>query len=296
MQCKVLPALANAQEVFEDVDFEAILQEHFATQREKLIQYASVLASSDGKDDVKNAERLNDFLLLPQNQMAKQWSDYAIVFLNKENEVRAKLMVNKTAQQFPEIAAFAVAEQARVLALHDHMMVVETQRRTAHITRFLKAFFILLEQEKAEAQALEYDDLISKSRELLEQREASDWVRYKLEGGVQHVLLDEAQDTSPEQWAIVEAICADFFAGEGSTKAERTLFVVGDPKQSIYRFQGAEARYFMGSKLHSMRVQKQRRKHFAASITTFYRSTESVLRVVDGVLAHAKWKSVLGRW
>ena len=63
---------------------------------------------------------------------------------------------------------------------------------------------------------------------------------YKIDGGVDHILVDEAQDTNPEQWAIIEALAEEFFAGAGARETLRTLFAVGDEKQSIYSFQGAE--------------------------------------------------------
>ena len=73
---------------------------------------------------------------------------------------------------------------------------------------------------------------------------AAAWVLFKLDGGVDHILVDEAQDTNPEQWAIIERLAEEFFAGEGASDTLRTLFAVGDEKQSIYSFQGADPSRF----------------------------------------------------
>ncbi len=90
---------------------------------------------------------------------------------------------------------------------------------------------------------LDYDDLITKSLELLRRPGVAPWVLFKLDGGLDHILIDEAQDTNPEQWDIVAALAAEFFAGEGSAGDRvRTVFAVGDAKQSIYSFQRADPR------------------------------------------------------
>ena len=92
--------------------------------------------------------------------------------------------------------------------------------------------------EKDRRGLLDYDDLIDKTRDLLTAASAA-WVHYKLDLGIDHVLIDEAQDTSPRQWGIVRALVAEFSSGEGAHAGGRTIFAVGDDKQSIFSFQGA---------------------------------------------------------
>ena len=93
---------------------------------------------------------------------------------------------------------------------------------------------------------LDYEDLIIKTKSLLENRENTDWVLFKLDGGIDHILVDEAQDTSPNQWAIIRAITKEFFVGQSSYEGNipRSVLVVGDRKQSIYSFQGADPNEF----------------------------------------------------
>ena len=90
---------------------------------------------------------------------------------------------------------------------------------------------------------LDYDDLIGRTSALLVDPGAA-WVLYKLDGGLDHLLLDEVQDTAPSQWNIAHALTAEFFAGEGAREGTRTVFAVGDRKQSIYSFQGADVEAF----------------------------------------------------
>lgn len=137
---------------------------------------------------------------------------------------------------------------------------------------------------------LDFDDLIDTTRSLFVEKAAADWVLYKLDGGLSHILLDEAQDTSPDQWQLINAIAAEFDAGQGASDSRdlRTKFVVGDPKQSIYSFQGADQAAFM-----------QERGRFASAansdgasaqfpdMTMSFRSTPEVLAFVDAARAIA---------
>ncbi|MBV8939480.1 MAG: UvrD-helicase domain-containing protein, partial [Alphaproteobacteria bacterium] len=129
-------------------------------------------------------------------------------------------------------------------------------------------------------------DLIVHALKLLSGPGASAWVMYKLDGGIDHVLVDEAQDTSAEQWAIVRALTEEFFAGEGARPGGRSLFVVGDLKQSIFRFQGAEPSAF-----EDMQVYFRERARAAGlpweeiELAESFRSTAPVLQAVDKVFS-----------
>jgi len=139
----------------------------------------------------------------------------------------------------------------------------------------------LYREVKHHARGLDYSDQILFVRRLLKNSEAADWVRYKLDGGIKHILLDEAQDTSPEQWEIINILAAPFFqpSPDDDPLKPRTLFAVGDEKQSIYGFQGAKPERFLDEiRKHS--------EHATTDIrmTMSFRSTQQVLDVVDSVL------------
>ncbi|HUO89923.1 MAG TPA: double-strand break repair helicase AddA [Rhizomicrobium sp.] len=172
------------------------------------------------------------------------------LFLTREGKPRKDLATAPISRLRPELrAAFE--------ALRDEFLVVEEQRRAAHAAALTIAALTIAQAVRAEyarlkqaRSTLDYDDLIAKTQQLLEHSDAASWVLYKLDGGIEHVLIDEAQDTSPEQWSIVRALTAEFFAGEGveHTRGQkpvtRTLFAVGDEKQSIFSFQGADPAQF----------------------------------------------------
>ncbi|MFN5480795.1 MAG: double-strand break repair helicase AddA [Brevundimonas sp.] len=135
------------------------------------------------------------------------------------------------------------------------------------------------EAAKARAGALDFADLIHRTVELLTRRTTSAWVLYKLDGGLRHVLVDEAQDTAPEQWDIIRALTDDFFTGPDDP---RTLFAVGDEKQSIYAFQGARPeRLMQEGRAYQDRVEASGQRFAFAPLATSWRSTAQVLAFVD---------------
>ncbi len=133
---------------------------------------------------------------------------------------------------------------------------------------------------------LDFDDLVQKTLDLLQRPGLAPWVLFKLDGGLDHILIDEAQDTNPEQWRIVAALAEEFFAGEGARDRPRTIFAVGDPKQSIFSFQRAEPRAFAEMRRHfEQRAAAANRDWRVLPLEISFRSTEPVLRAVDAIFA-----------
>ena len=141
----------------------------------------------------------------------------------------------------------------------------------------------LFEEEKRQAAVLTYGDLIAKTVQLLEQQNGLSWVNYKLDSSIDHILVDEAQDTSPDQWRVILALCGDFFSGVGTTEQPRSLFVVGDEKQSIYSFQGADLKAFHRVKKYLKTEAGERWLEY--ELTTNRRSPKELLGLVDKVFA-----------
>ncbi len=180
-------------------------------------------------------------------------------------------------------------EQAR---LHDALGRLRSARvasDTAHALTLAYAYGEFYEGEKASRAALDFPDLIARTRDLLTERASAAWVLYKLDGGIDHVLLDEAQDTAPEQWDILEALTADFFTGAGLPKDRplpRTVFAVGDEKQSIYSFQGARPEQLRAqTAAYERRAGGADRPFVEPSLVESWRSTPEVLGFVDAVFA-----------
>ncbi|WP_208435518.1 double-strand break repair helicase AddA [Bartonella phoceensis] len=129
---------------------------------------------------------------------------------------------------------------------------------------------------------LDFDDLIERTLYLLQRKGASQWVHYKLDNGLDHILLDEAQDTNPEQWQIIQLLAQEFFTGYSQRTNTRTLFAVGDEKQSIYSFQGAVPENFAtNGQIIQKKAQQTKQKFEKIQLNYSFRSTADVLKSVD---------------
>ena len=173
----------------------------------------------------------------------------------------------------------------RVEAARDTRIALAAVDKTLTLHRFARAFIEQYEAQKAQRGWLDFDDLILKTKELLTDPAVAQWVLFRLDGGIDHILVDEAQDTSPEQWSVIEELASEITSGHGTHEAgERTIFVVGDKKQSIYSFQGADSREFdrmreaFGKKLDH--PDKPLAHH---SLAYSFRSSPAILSVVDKV-------------
>ncbi len=143
-------------------------------------------------------------------------------------------------------------------------------------------------QYKKNHSKLDYNDLIVITKKLFESPKVADWILYKLDGGIDNVLIDEAQDTSPEQWSIVKSITKEFFSGEGNHEKKPTIFVVGDRKQSIYSFQGADPAEF--EKMHEY-FETEADNFKTVNMEVSFRSTAAILDTVNAVFDFEKAKA-----
>ncbi len=139
------------------------------------------------------------------------------------------------------------------------------------------------ERSKTARGLLDFSDLVTRTASLLTRNRAAAWVQYKLDKGLDHLLVDEAQDTSPQQWQVIEALATEFFSGEGARDdRSRTIFAVGDEKQSIYSFQGAEPGQFSATgRRFGQRVAGSDRPFAEVRLRQSFRSTPDVLSAVD---------------
>jgi ATP-dependent helicase/nuclease subunit A len=173
----------------------------------------------------------------------------------------------------------------RTAEAHGQELAWNAAHRTLALHRFAAAFLPRYEAEKQLRGWLDFDDLIRKARQLLTDPQVAAWVLYRIDGGIDHILVDEAQDTSPAQWDVIRKLAAEFSSGQGARPdTPRTVFVVGDKKQSIYSFQGADPREFD-------RMQAEFRDRIEAAGLAFqsrelrysFRSSPAILRLVDRV-------------
>jgi len=219
------------------------------------------------------------------------WSITAMapIFLTSTGEAR-KSLGTKSAP--PWAVAFLTGLQLRYLSVRDALRAARVADDTVKALTLARVHAALYEAAKRRRGALDFPDLVEKTVALLTRKANAAWVLFKLDGGIEHVLIDEAQDTAPDQWDIFKALTEEFFVGSGAERREparhdtpaRSVFVVGDQKQSIYSFQGARPERLL------IEAQAYSEKVIAAlgpdafqqvPLETSFRSTEDVLAFVD---------------
>src|SRR5690606_33112827 len=147
--------------------------------------------------------------------------------------------------ELPDIDERYAAAAAFLRDACDRLALFRTLEATMAALTIADALIARYERLKRARGFLDFNDLIMRTVRLLARQDVGPWVQYKLDRGIDHILIDEAQDTSPEQWRIVRHLAEEFFAGKGARESVgRTIFAVGDEKQSIYSFQGAEPNAF----------------------------------------------------
>jgi ATP-dependent helicase/nuclease subunit A len=254
-----------------------------ALDRPALSAAARVLARGTARD-ATCAQTIADWLAAGAEERVRTWSAYERVFLTKEREPRQREVISAVA--FPFEAAALRAEQARLSGWVEREKAAGVAERTSALLRIGAAVLEAYDRRKDQIAALDFDDLIAFTRLLLERPGIAPWVQYKLDQQIDHLMVDEGQDTSPEQWAIIEALCAEFFVGEGARALQRTLFVVGDEKQSIMSVQGADmASYRRFRQIFEARARLSRQPWREEPLGRSFRSARPILDLVDAVFA-----------
>jgi ATP-dependent helicase/nuclease subunit A len=208
------------------------------------------------------------------------------LFIDSKGEARTKF---GTKSAPPAAAAYLDSVSLKYCAVLDRMRAAKVADDTVKALTLARAHAAFYETAKTRQGALDFSDLVVRTVDLLTQRVTAAWVLFKLDGGIEHVLVDEAQDTAPDQWAIFKALTEEFFSGEGAPRRgetvlriPRTVFAVGDEKQSIYSFQGARPeRLRQEAQAYEALARGAGRPFEEVPLDTSFRSTEEVLAFVD---------------
>ncbi len=251
---------------------------------------ANWLAASEQKTNQQRGHDLGQFIAaMEKHQLPQAWAALSQVFLTSEGLARKSLVTKTYAEERPKLAADLV----RWSEQFDEVMAQYRASFAYQMTHALYVFAENLIQDyaamKDQRGVLDYDDLISCTNQMLSQKRAAAWVLFKIDNGLEHILVDEAQDTSPAQWRVIRALADEFFAGETANPKQRTIFAVGDEKQSIFSFQGADPAGF-----------NAQYEHFNAQVSDIggavnyvrllnsWRSAPQVLQVVDQLFSTAE--------
>jgi ATP-dependent helicase/nuclease subunit A len=235
------------------------------------------------KTDVARAEIMSAWLT-NSGTRAANFEEYSTVFVTQKRQLRARMATKGTQKALPEIDDIMIAEGERIIFVLEHLTALAIAEATAALLALGSAMLAAYEQIKRRNVRLDYDDLVLLTRDLLAANDAAAWVLYKLDEGLDHVLVDEAQDTNPDQWAVIAALVSEFFVGDGARQTVRTMFAVGDVKQSIYGFQRADPTNFVTWQSHfGETVREVDRLWRPVDLAVSFRSAQAVLDVVDDV-------------
>lgn len=259
-------------------------------------EWPSIAAALEGfgPNDARQAMRLREAAAARGTDRAEA---YCSVFLTDKGEPRKSIVTQAAGRAEPGLAARLAAEQARVVGLVDRRKAVATLANSVALVRLAEAVSRRYERAKSARGVLDFDDLVARTLTLLARADAA-WVLYKLDQGIEHILVDEAQDTSHAQWEILRRIADEFVAGEGRNPRIRTVFAVGDAKQSIFSFQGADPRAFEETRSHfgrrydALRARAREPDRWAFEdirLHLSFRSAPDILAAVDAVFAHGPY-------
>jgi len=267
---------------------EEICAEFFAKiDRQRALSLALQLENTGLVQPAKIANCIKKLLA---NPTLENFSNYQESFFTKENEPRKLGKKIETNQQLCDL----VYEQQKIIfEFFDKINSHKICQNSALLLRFVDQILETYTQIKKQKSFLDYNDLIIESNSLLANPDFSNWVKMKMDGSFDHILIDESQDTNHQQWNIIKALSEDFFSGLSASSKSRSIFVVGDEKQSIYSFQGAEPN--ISSEIFAYFEEKLAGKLLKIELNNSFRSLSKVLQAVDLVFSTPERKNTISK-
>jgi ATP-dependent helicase/nuclease subunit A len=252
----------------------------------RLKSFAATLGSDGSATSQSAAAQIGEALALRETAPVDAARKLVEAFTTKTGDPRSRTRfpVKAVLAAWPEADAMTDAMIGWAVDYLDALSAREAAARARDLDGFAGALLARYRAAKDARALLDFDDLVTRTRDLLTRSDMAAWALYRLDKGIDHILVDEAQDTAPAQWEVIRAIAQEFHSGAGAREGNRTLFVVGDEKQSIYSFQGAEPQAF-----------RENRRHFGdwlegvgaglarPDLITSFRSAPGILEFVDAV-------------
>ncbi|MFT6331991.1 MAG: ATP-dependent helicase/nuclease subunit A [Lentimonas sp.] len=247
------------------------------------------------KTEIKSKSVIKNFI---SNPNLDNLSSYIKVFLTAENLIRKSFTNAGIRKIFPDADVIMREEAELILQLNEKIsssrIAINTSNLLISCDEIIDNYRIL----KAKNNFLDYEDLISKTNILLENSENRSWIKYKLDGSFEHILVDESQDTNSNQWNIIKAITEEFFAGEFTSESKKrpTIFIVGDEKQSIYSFQGAQPDIFANIfHYYQEQLNSVNQQFLNVKLNSSFRSLPTILETVDSIFSKPELKNSISK-
>ena len=251
-----------------------------------LLQAAKDLLAG-GATCLERGESMIRWLELPAEERAVRFDDWCDCFFTASGEILNMLADKKALAKNPDLDVILRREATRLQLVAERLAAARNAETTIALLTFGNELMRRITARKQAAALLDYDDLVIRTDALLKRPGIAPWVLYKLDGGLDHILVDEAQDTSRTQWNIIAALAEEFFAGRGARSDEnRTMFAVGDEKQSIFSFQHADPAAFTERReFFRQRIVDAEKSWHIVPMHGSWRSAPAILNAVNAVLA-----------
>lgn len=256
------------------------------------MRIASGILLDNGKKVAKSSgAKISKWLSEDRTQRMNSFWEYYYSIASKTSAIKHNLITKKIEEDYPECHQTIMQEVERLSKVVQTLQAIKCADLSFSLLLLSEEILTQYSKTKNELCVLDYDDMILKTLALLDGSSmgvdasaGASWVHYKLDNGIDHILLDEAQDTNPDQWEVIAALANEFFVGLSASQKKRTVFAVGDTKQSIYGFQRAapeefdkKRQYFKDKSLNCGNIWRDVGLHVS------FRTTPAVLRVVDKV-------------
>ncbi len=272
--------------VQEDISVTQLTNDMAAVLSDKQLEATRDVLKTGTKSDVTAAHHLNRALYAKNSNLRAE--ALTAFFMTTENKLRSRIMTKGLGESHSDKLAMLTAASHAFFTLFETRLARTVIDASTSLYTIADAVMQNYTSAKKHQSALDFTDLISSTANLLTHKTGAEWVLYKLDEGIAHILVDESQDTSPDQWRLISALSTEFFTGLGASDETRTVFAVGDEKQSIYSFQGAAPKEFakQGAKFKTLAHTSGQPWH-QVPLTLSFRTTEPVLKAVDEVFSDA---------
>ena len=208
------------------------------------------------------------------------FSSYKAIFLTKDDMPRKRLLKKKFKEQYFIETDSLFTEQHNIYLLVEQIKTQQCAKYNTALLTFLLTVFSNYTSKTNQLGLIDYDEIIIKTFTLLQDSENIPEFLYNIDMRIDHILLDEAQDTNPLQWDLIKILSEEFFSGQSARSINRTVFFVGDFKQSIYSFQGAEPESFNNAQeFYSNAIENMKQ----VNMQTSFRTTRPVLNLVNAI-------------
>ena len=233
----------------------------------------------------------NAFQKLAESDYSRELLDqFYKLFWTDKGTIKKRLATDAVVKLCPGIVEWLTVSAKHIQQSLERIRKLELINISTHLFAIAQEVISTYGRMKRRRNMIDFEDQIERTAALLNRSEIRGWIRYRLDQGIDHVLVDEAQDTSPAQWEVINAVIDDFHAGENAARVNRTVFVVGDDKQSIFSFQGAEPSEFdIQRRALKKRVEATDQKFHPGALNLSFRSTPDVLAAVDKVFEHPEF-------